>query len=297
MRDFLTDYPLYRPYLLVENYNSNNSNYTTPHDFIGQTFDYFCGKENCIKTFELSIDNSEYFGYLDGSEIPKENFIDGKLNYIFKTIGVCKSCNEYKIYALLNVFSNNEISKKRYSSVTRQISSEKQGTNIFIQKIGFFPEIKVLPDKTVSKYFDSESNNLYFKGINALNQNFGIGSFAYFRRIIEKELLNIIESIEKLPDSHSSEIQKLLEKHRENPKISTIYENIFQHLPYSLKVLGDNPIKLLYNQTSEGLHNLSETDCLDRAKKINQLLDFVIKKIYEERSEINNLKNIIKDLK
>ena len=297
MREFLTDYPLYRNYLLVENYNTDNNNYTTPHDFIGQTFEYLCASENCIKTFELAIDNSEYFGYLDGNKIPAENFIDGKLNYTFKAIGKCKSCNEYKIYALLNVFTNNEISNNRYSSITRPIPSEKPDTHIFIQKVGFFPEIKVLPNKIVSKYFDSESNNLYFKGINALNQNFGIGSFAYFRRIIEKELLNIIENIKKLPDSHSTEIQKLLEKHNANPQISTIYENIFEHLPISLKVLGDNPIKLLYNQTSEGLHNLSEQDCLERAKKINQLLDFVIKKIYEEKSEINDLKNIIKGLK
>ena len=133
--------------------------------------------------------------------------------------------------------------------------------------------------------------------VNALNQNFGIGSFAYFRRIIEKELINIITDIKSLPDSHSVEIERLLVKHNENPKVSTIYDNIFEHLPNSLKALGDNPIKLLYNQTSEGLHSLTEEECLEKANSIFQLLNFVIKKINEERSEIKNLREIIKGLK
>ncbi|MBT3547224.1 MAG: hypothetical protein HN487_06000, partial [Flavobacterium sp.] len=78
---------------------------------------------------------------------------------------------------------------------------------------------------------------------------------------------------------------------------STIYDNIFQHLPNSLKVLGDNPIKLLYNQTSEGLHSLKESESLEKASKILVLLEFVIKKINEERSEIKDLKDIVKGLK
>ena len=50
----------------------------------------------------------------------------------------------------------------------------------------------------------------------------------------------------------------MFEKHDSDSRISTIYENIFPHLPNSLKELGNNPIKLLYNQTSAGLHTLSE---------------------------------------
>ena len=44
----------------------------------------------------------------------------------------------------------------------------------------------------------------------------------------------------------------------ENKKVSTIYNNIFQYLPNSIIGLGVNHIKLLYNQTSEGLHSLTE---------------------------------------
>ncbi len=75
---------------------------------------------------------------------------------------------------------------------TKQNGYKIENTDIFIQKVGAFPEIKVIPDSIITKYFSRETNTFYYKGLNALNQNFGIGAFAYFRRIIEKELINII---------------------------------------------------------------------------------------------------------
>lgn len=303
MKQFLSNASLYQIHEILENYTLGNENYTGPYDFVGVTFEYKCKFEDSIKTFELELDTAtnSYFGMLRGDQIPPENFIDEKLNFTFKAIGRCKSCNNYRMYFLLNVFSNNPISDIRANinniSFSKQNAYKIANTNIYIQKVGAFPEIKIVPDKVITKYFNRDTNVFYYKGLNALNQNFGIGSFAYFRRIIEKELINIITDIKSLPDSHSVEIERLLVKHNENPKVSTIYDNIFEHLPNSLKALGDNPIKLLYNQTSEGLHSLTEEECLEKANSIFQLLNFVIKKINEERSEIKNLREIIKGLK
>ena len=303
MKQFLSNASLYQIHEILENYTLGNENYTGPYDFVGETFEYKCKFEDSIKTFELELDTAtkSYFGMLRGDQIPSENFIDEKLNYTFKAIGRCKSCNNYHIYFLLNVFSNNPISDIRDNinnvSFSKQNAYKIANTNIYIQKVGAFPEIKIVPDRVITKYFNRDTNVFYYKGLNALNQNFGIGSFAYFRRIIEKELINIITDIKSLPDSHLVEIERLLVKHNENPKVSTIYDNIFEHLPNSLKAIGDNPIKLLYNQTSEGLHSLTEEECLEKANSILQLLNFVIKKINEERSEIKNLREIIKGLK
>ncbi len=303
MEEFLSKIGLYQIYTLLEHYAIGNQDYTTPFDFIGKTFQYKCEKEEAFRTFELDLDEAtkDYFGSKDGTKIPRENLIESKLNYTFKVIGKCKSCNNHNIIFLLNVFSNNPISN--ILNNTGNIALEDQNkwnlpdTHIYVQKVGAFPQIKILPSKIITKYFNRETNQWYFKGINTLNENYGIGSYAYFRRIIEKELINIIEDIKSLPDSHMVEIDKLLEKHKEYPKVSTIYDNIFEHLPNSLKVLGVNPIKLLYNQTSEGLHSLTEQECLEKAKSILKLLDFVIKRINEERSEIKDLKETIKGLK
>lgn len=79
--------------------------------------------------------------------------------------------------------------------------------------------------------------------------------------------------------------------------MSILYNKSFSLLPNSLQSLGDNPLELLYKMTSKGLHNLSEQDCLKYADKIHILLDFVIRKIYEENSEILEIRDVIKKLK
>lgn len=305
MKEFLETYGLYKVYTLHEEYTVGTKNFVVPPDFIGQTFEYKCVKEDAYRTFEIELDPSfeSYYGY--DHKINDDFIIDENLNHTFKVICKCKSCKSYHVEFYLHVYSNLPIPKtlikgvvgRGHGDVTLPKPKPKPKATIFVEKVGAFPEIAIIPNKLITNYFDRESNKWYYKGINAIDKNFGIGALAYFRRIIEKELIHIVESIKTLPDSHTAEIQKLLDKHNENPKISTIYDNIFEHLPHSLKVLGNNPIKLLYNQTSEGLHSLPEEQCLEKADKILKLLEFVIRKINEERSEIKDLKDIVNGLK
>ncbi|HDZ04207.1 hypothetical protein LCGC14_0068330 [marine sediment metagenome] len=302
MKDFFENYGLYKRFTLHKEYTPGGNKFIVPTDFVGQTFEYICKKEGAFRTFEIELEQSyePYYGIM--CNLSDDFIVEGKLNHTFKAICKCKSCKEYHIEFQLHVYSSDLITKdlgriSKPPSNVSTLTTPKTKPEIFIEKIGAYPEIKIIPNKLITNYFDRESNKWYYKGINALAQNFGIGALAYFRRIVEKELIHIIESIKLLPDSHDTEIQKLLDKHNEKPKVSTIYDNIFEYLPNSLKILGDNPIKLLYNQTSEGLHSLTESESLEKASKILVLLDFVIKKINEERSEIKDLKEIIKGLK
>ncbi len=283
MNEFFSNYQLYQKFELSNDYKKDALDYATSLHFKDITFDYHCLEEGVTKTFVTKIDENEMsiFGSLRGDIIPQNNLKNGMLDYAFKCIGYCQSCKKNQVYFLLHIstFPTNEERK------------------IFVEKVGVSPQMKILPKQEVTKFFDRESNKWYYKGINAISDNYGIGSLAYFRRIIEKELIHIIEEIKKLPDAHSLEIQSLLDEHKQQPTVSTIYEKIFQHLPNSLKSLGDNPIKLLYNQTSEGLHSMTEDKAMEKARIILQLLDFVIIKINEERSNIQSLKEAIKFLK
>jgi hypothetical protein len=302
---FLQEYPLYREFLAVEKYENYCEGYTNPLDIQGQTFDYYCDLEKDIKTFELIVPEKSrnFWGEKPGHQIPEELFNEEhKLNFIEHFTGICKSCNKNKVEFLLKISSDDVVSKSKLPSINRIIENNKKGIveikpSIYIQKIGVYPELKPEIDKTISKYFDRETNNWYFKAIKSLNENFGIGSFAYFRRIVEKELIKIINDLSHIESEESNHIKELLEKYNKTEKVYHIYENIFEFLPSSLKGLGDNPFQLLYKQTSKGLHNLSEQECLKRANNINQLLKFVIIKINEEKSEILKIRQVIKDLK
>lgn len=304
MKDFLSTYGLNKKYLVHENYIKANPKLVLPHDFVGLTFDYKCEFEEKNKTFELNLSSSEHEYYSSFNELKDEQFKNDNLSYSFKVIGKCTSCKNYHIEFLLHLFSDNPIPKRlivgRFpigNSTGTMKSPKLPVAKLYIEKIGAWPPIRVTPDKLISKHFDRESNLWYYKGINCIQENYGIGAYAYFRRIVEKELINIINDIKELPSSHTSEIENLLKAHNNSPNVSTIYDNIFQHLPESLKALGDNPIKLLYKETSEGLHNLTEDECLKKAEIIKKVLEFVFKKIKEEKSEIKNLRDLIKSLK
>ena len=302
MKDFFANYNLYRPYLISENYNKGSGQYKLPKDFKGITFEYYCERERTFRTFEMELSDAVEEFY--GNDYYSKMFIDENLDYKFQCFGRCKSCKVFKVEFMLRVFTDNPIPKRLLSSPPALNSNsyhtkpkEYGVAKLQVEKVGCSPKIKINPNKEIEKFFDRETNSWYYKGLNCIAQDFGIGAFAYFRRIIEKELITIIENIKSLPDAHSIEIENLLQKHEANPAISSIYDNIFHHLPNSLKVLGDNPIKLLYNQTSEGLHSMTDQDCLEKSENILKILEFTIQKIKEEKSDIKDLREAIKSLK
>lgn len=305
MKEFLETYPLYKEYLLLEEYKLGNQDYVFKSDFDGINFDYYCEREQGVKPFQIVIEEEtkplKHSPERKDRVIPDDHFIDDKLNYFVLARGMCKSCEEYSVYFLLNVYSNNPISSifQNYRNVQLdpRHAYDFPETNIYIKKVGCSHQKKVIIKKEITKHFDRETNNWLFKAKSSLESGFGIGAFAYCRRIIEKELITIIQEIRSLPDSNALEIGKLLEEYEDNPRTSTIYDNIIKYLPGSLKSLQDNPISLLYKQTSEGLHNLTEAECLERAGNIIRILEFTISKIKEEKSEIKDVKDAIKNLR
>ncbi|KAF2079446.1 hypothetical protein [Flavobacterium sharifuzzamanii] len=305
LEEFLKNYPLYKAFKIVENYRAQKPSYNQPYAFVGETFMHYCETEQAEKTFELELPSSaeNWWGNYDGDRIPDVLFdLEENLNFVEHFLGRCKSCKNYKIELTLHVWSDNKIPKTRFYNLSGSPGSinkndfEGINANIFIEKIGILPEQTIIIDSEIKKHFDRETNNWYFKANKCIQQNYGIGAFAYFRRIIEKELLTIVKEISEL-DMADSQISKLYDQYSSTNQVYSIYENIFEFLPKSLQSLGINPIKTLYNQTSEGLHSLSEQDCLARATSIDLLLKFVIKKINEEQSEILKVKEAIKNLR
>ncbi len=297
MRDFLTSYNLYDAYILNDVFSFNETTYTNPFDFIGETFEYHCEYENKSTLFELDLDEpiKKYLSALPAYGILDECYTNGRVDFTFKAIGKCKSCRTYNIYFLLRVYTTTESSQSKGKDPLK--NSTFPAITLCLEKVGSYPKPQTTVNKAVLKHFDREAGTWYYKASALLSQGYGIGAFAYFRRIIERDLINIIQEIKKLPDSDAIGISKLINEYNKNSKNYVIYDNIFHLLPNSLKVLGENPIQMLYQQTSEGLHSLSEEECLERSKSILMLLDFTIMKIYEERSTLKDIKEAIKKLK
>lgn len=306
IKDFLSNYSLYKEFLYIENYVRIEKGIVDPFDFQGISFDYFCEEENSIKTFQLKlpIATSEYYGKFPADKIHADFFDNlDRLNYTQNFEGICKSCQKKQLELTLSVYSNQKFPKnkdntlKSVNGVYQNIDEfENKKIKVYLKKIGIYPEPKIEVDKRIQKYFDRETNEWYYKGIKLYNQNFGIGSFAYFRRIVEKELFSILKDVSTL-SSTDPKLSKLITDYNETSKISTLYKNSFNLLPKSLQLLGDNPFEILYSHTSKGLHNLTEQECLNEADNIHKILEYVIRKVNEEKSELLEIRNIIKNLK
>ncbi|NOZ45584.1 MAG: hypothetical protein GXO79_02260 [Chlorobi bacterium] len=307
LNTFLSEFPLYKKFCAVEKFLRTEECYTNPLYLHGETFSYFCENEKEIKTFELEAPDYslDFWGNMRGDTVPEEVLKENDvLDFTHHFVGKCKSCKNYHVDFLLHIWSDNPIPKDELNTFRQDDKGEYKPVdelnlnraNIYIEKVGVKPEPQITIDKNIQKYFDRETGNWYYKGIRCLSENFGIGSFAYFRRIIEKELIEILKEISEL-NSSDDKIKKLISEYSATTQIYSIYENIFPLLPKSLQALGDNPFKILYKQTSEGLHSLSEKECLERAENINLILKFVVKTLYEEKSEIQKIRKAIKKLK
>ena len=264
------------------------------------SFSFFCSIDNSKQTFKLNIEPNK-LKKISKDKLSKEHFEwafnsfdQNKSKHIFTQhySATCQYCNEYKIDFLLKVETNIPIA---ISSLPDKENSEKAMQ--IVTKIGQFPPFEIGPNKDLIRFLNEEDQENYKKATICLSQNYGIGAFAYLRRIVENEMIRLVESLAEIDRPESKNIKLLLDSFRENHIMTKLIDGVYEYIPNSLKDLGDNPLKILYGQLSGGIHEFSEDECSAKASEIDIILKFVIKKINEETSEVLAAKEAMKNLK
>lgn len=130
------------------------------------------------------------------------------------------------------------------------------------------------------------------KGRQSENQSLGIGAFAYYRRVVERQKSRLIDdlrsAVERLggdPDTLSA-----LESARTETRFAKAIELIAAVMPKELYVGGQNPLTLLHGPLSIGLHALSDDECLSMAHNIRIVLSALLERIQlvtEEKAELD----------
>ncbi|WP_192346240.1 hypothetical protein [Algoriphagus sp. Y33] len=197
-----------------------------------------------------------------------------------KVYGECQNCKRKRAVFLIEFFT--ELHEENYY--------------FYAKKIGQDPPFSINVDGFAKKILNPENLDLYKKALMNLSSNFGIGAFAYFRRIVENEILHLLTEVAEINTPESMELKKLLERHESEHALSQLIDEIFKYLPDSLKGLGHNPFRLLYGTLSVGIHQLSEDECFEKATSLKFVLEFVLKKIYEEKTEVSKVRDHIKNL-
>jgi hypothetical protein len=132
------------------------------------------------------------------------------------------------------------------------------------------------------------------------NQGLGIGAFTYYRRVVENQKNRIFDKIINVAQKVGlkSDIIEELEEAKMETQFKTGVDKIKHAIPESLRIEGHNPLVLLHKALSEGVHEKSDSECLELASSIRIILaeiaqkaSNVLKEDAEVKSALNNLIN------
>lgn len=168
---------------------------------------------------------------------------------------------------------------------------------IKIQKYGELPKRKFLRDPVVQRFFEDDREN-YEKAVSCLAHEYGIAAFAYFRRIIEGHISKLLDLVQEDAKSSSADpkILEALAELRSDAPMSSKIKLANKALPAHLKPDGLNPLGKLYQVLSEGVHNLPDQECLDKAKAMSECLAFLVSELASRKEHQARFKKLVAEL-
>ncbi|WET51545.1 hypothetical protein PYS58_10440 [Chryseobacterium indologenes] len=224
-----------------------------------------CNHCNSIQTFNL-VNN---YGFISPGG-PQNYANDRVVPLQYK----CESCQKFERY--FYVYVNSELNE--------------------VYKVGQYPEWEIKIDKGLQKTLNKHSDN-FRKGLVCESQGYGIGAFAYYRRITEDIIDELLDSIQDLIDEENKEkYLAALEKTKQTRVTQEKIELIKDLLPSILKPNGVNPLGVLHSELSGGLHSESDEICLEKANHVKSILTFLINQVLKSKEDAKSFTESMKFL-
>jgi hypothetical protein len=202
----------------------------------------------------------------------------GKYRELFLTYN-CRNCQkQQKTYAL-------------------RVYAFAGSSNGMALKFGERPHFGIPTPAKVVKLLAAEKD--YFeKGRRSEGQGLGIAAFAYYRRVVENRKNEIIGKIMEVAVKlgGSDELVVELEAARRERQFSKAIESIKHGLPQMLLIDGHNPLSLLHDALSEGLHAETDEDCLELARSIRAVLFELVDRLSMAMTDDAQLKSAVNTL-
>lgn len=199
----------------------------------------------------------------------------------------CMGCKQYHYYF--------------YIDFGVQIKKDKEGNEVWsngwIRKIGQKPQESIDIDPQLERIL-GDNVEIYKKGLICESQSYGIGAYSYYRRVIENIIAFLLEEIRNLiPDGEEKDKYIAALDTTKKEKVATIrLELVKEVLPRSLYFNGENPLNLLYETASVGIHEMDDDECLEYAEAIRACLTSLIKEIEAHKKSSKEYSDGIKKL-
>lgn len=224
---------------------------------------------------------------------------------------VCKKCDGIQTYAMENNYydgrphanfqSGNQVVNSRYVCLGCEDDRRNYAILIsrkldWIMKVGQNPPWEIKGDKNIETMLDGHKNYLA-KGMISESQGYGIGAFAYYRRITEEIIDQLLEDMSNMiPASEVERYAEAMGKVKTTRQASEKIQLVKDMLPSSLLSNGMNPLGVLHSALSEGLHAQTDDDCMTNAEIVREALIFLSAQISSFKQSQNGFNDRIKKL-
>lgn len=201
-----------------------------------------------------------------------------------KIVLKCRNCQSYTKSFLVKI---NDLSNASSMAITLEV-----------EKVAEYPADYKAASKQELSLLGGERQE-FFKGLRCEREGLGAAAFLYYRRVVEKRRNKIFDQIIKVlndsPNVHNQLIQELESAKSEGQFVKSI-DKIKTAFPESLLISGQNPLKLLYSALSEGVHELTDQECLECAEDVRVVLLTMSERIDILLSESKHIDGAIKRL-
>jgi len=183
-----------------------------------------------------------------------QDLVADESRYLFMKY-LCKNCTSYtKTFALL-------------------VRLDKKAEFGSAFKVGENPQFgPPLPSRLISLLRDERE--LLVKGRRCENQGLGVAAFAYYRRVVEAQKGKIFDEIIRVANLLPAD--KALVGELQAAKGETQFHkaiSLIKHaVPDGLLINGQNPLMLLHDALSQGLHAETDEECLEVATDIRVVM-------------------------
>lgn len=167
-----------------------------------------------------------------------------------------------------------------------------------LMKVGQFPAWFIEPPQHIKKALGIHLS-IYKQGLLCESEGFGIGAFAYYRRIIEGIIDDLLKKINELwkDDSSNKKYMRALSRIKESHKAEEKIDKVKDLIPQSLRPGGLNPLSQLHSAFSKGIHSKSDEECLILAEITRNSLVLLVEEIYQRIDRLHEYKEGIEKAK
>jgi len=131
-----------------------------------------------------------------------------------------------------------------------------------MMKVGQYPPWSIEPSKDLKDVL-GEHESTYKKGTICESQGYGIGAFAYYRRIVENIIAQMLADIATLIDPDKRDTYEAALASVSASIVAAEKINVVKDmLPANLRPGGINPLATLHDALSVGIHTLDDEDCM-----------------------------------